>query len=262
VEATVARKSRGPSRIPWLVIPVFLVALSLAVAAIWVGASHSTSRSADLWYEVTKAGLQLFAIALVGGAVAWAFKILDGRREDRRRRDEYLGAVADQLWDAYLLVKAVRRALRAAGFGPLASEGTVSAALTEEQVKDFREQMDLLSEAQTTFEKLKAGVRTQPTLYHPVHADVLAKVTAAEKYVSDVMEVWEKDSGKIKLGADLSKVTGFENLELYLNHAWVSGGLKEKMSYPVEDAALLIQSLRFERPRALKKTATRLVAAR
>src|SRR5512132_4363055 len=109
-EATVARRSHGPSRTPWLVIATFLVALLVAVGAIWLGASNSTSPSPDLWYEVAKAGLQLFAIALLGGAVAGAFKILDGRREDRRRRDEYLGVVADQLWNAYLRVKAVRRA--------------------------------------------------------------------------------------------------------------------------------------------------------
>ena len=118
-----ARKIRGPSRTPWLVIAVFLLALSLGVVAIWLGASNSPSRSTDLWYEVTKAGLQLVAIALLGGAVGWAFEILDGRREDRRRRDEYLGAVADQLWEAYLRIKSVRRALRAAGFGPLTSGG-------------------------------------------------------------------------------------------------------------------------------------------
>jgi hypothetical protein len=261
-EAIVARKSRGPSRIPWMVIAVFLIALFVAVAAMWLGASNSTSRASDLWYEVTKAGLQLFAIALLGGAVAWAFKILDERREDRHRRDEYLATVADQLWDTYLGVKSVRRALRAAGFGPLGSGRTVSAPLTEERVKDFQEQMDLLSDAQTTLEKLKAGIKTQPPLYYPVSSDVLANVTAAETYVSDVMEVWEKHSEEIEVGAYLSNVAGFANLQLFLDHARIPGGLKEKMSYPVDDAALLIQSLRFERPTAVKKTATRINAAR
>ena len=129
-----ASKSRGSRRVPWWVIVVFLLALLVAVAAIWVGAAKSTSRSADLWFEVTKAGLQLFAIALLGGAVAWAFKILDARREDRRRQDEYLARIADQLWDAYLRVKSVRRALRAAGFAPQAWREPISVVLTEEQV--------------------------------------------------------------------------------------------------------------------------------
>jgi hypothetical protein len=197
---------------------------------------------------------------LVGGAVAWAFKILDGRREDRRRSDEYLAGVAEQLWGAYLGVKVVRRALRAAGFGPLAIQEAAESPLTKEGIKDFREQMELLSDAQTTLEKLKVGVKTQPPVYYPVYEQLLAKVTAAEEYVSEVMDVWEKHSKDIVVGATLSQIDGYGNLSRFLDHARVERGLKQRMSYPVGDAALLIQSLRFERPWEMRKTAKRVSA--
>lgn len=234
------KKWRHPARIPWSVIAIFLFALLVAVVLFSVGAANSTSRSADVWFEATKAGLQLGAIVILGGAVAWAFRALDQSREDRRRLDEYLGAVADELWDAYRQVKAVRRKLLAAGFRQPAS-GTVSA----EQSAEFRAQIDVLIDAQLTLEKLKRGVETQPSLYSPDDTGIRSLLRDAEDYVNKVIATWEHHGNEIKAGADLDQVTKLENLQPFLGPARAPEGLKVKLSKPVEHAAARIQSLRF-----------------
>jgi hypothetical protein len=82
----VPREWRDPRRVPWSAVLVFLGALLVAGGAIWLGVSNASSGS-DLWFEAAKSGLQLLAIVVLGGAVAWAFRQLDARREEGRRLD-------------------------------------------------------------------------------------------------------------------------------------------------------------------------------
>lgn len=80
-----------------------------------VGARVADDRH-ELGVELAKGGITLFAIAILGGALAAAFRSLDERRQEARRIDEYRAATADELWDAYHSIKAVRRLLVVAGF--------------------------------------------------------------------------------------------------------------------------------------------------
>jgi hypothetical protein len=251
--ADAGRPRRGPKRIPWSVILVFAGGLVTSFFLIGYGVANTSERSSDVWFEVAKAGFQLFAVILVGGATAWAFRRLDDLREDRRRRDEYLATVASDLWTAYLGVKAVRRALRAAGFGRSGSE-----PIEDDQFEEFKRQMDLLADPRATFERLVADVETQPALYQPIAEPIGVQLGAAERYVAGVMKNWEYEGTKVKVGSRLDEDQDLQQLRLFLDHAYSKGGLKEKLSRPVENAALLIQALRFERHRELLEIAGRI----
>jgi hypothetical protein len=251
--ADVKRGRRDPKRMPSSVLLVFVGGLVISASLIGLGVANTSAPRSDVWFEVTKAGFQLFAIVLVGGAIAWAFRRLDELREDRRRRDEYLASVANDLWKAYLGVKAVRRALRATGFGPSAS-----AAITEVQIEEFRKQMDLLADARATFERLVADLETQPSLYQPIAEPIRLQLDAAEHYVADVMKNWEYEGHKVKVGGTLDEAEDLKQFRRFLDHAYVAGGLKQKLSRRVNNAALMIQALRFERRRELLATATKI----
>jgi hypothetical protein len=242
-------RKRPRSGQPWWVLVVFLVALLVAVTAILLGFAKSPPGSAALWLEVTKAGLQLFAIALLGGSVAWAFKILDERREDRRRLDEYLASVTDELWEAYHRVKAVRRTLQAAGFERLLYPQKLvadrSKQLSQQQAAEYSEQMAVLNDAQLTLEKFNRGVETQPSLYEPEAAKIRSALREAEKYVNGILKDWENHGEDIKVGANLDEVRGWlQNLAGILGPSYALGGIGV-LSESVGEAAFRIQSLRF-----------------
>jgi hypothetical protein len=226
----------------------------LAIVGIGIGAVNSESRSSELWFEVAKAGLQLLAIAVLGGAVAWAFRSLDAGRDDRRRRDEYLASVANDLWDAYNRIKAVRRRLIAAGFRKR-DAGLSSEPLTEEQVAELRGQMIELIDAQLMLERLARGVETQPSLYSPSGKEIGSSLRRAERYVNDAIDDWETCGRKIEAGRDMDTVKQLlerervkrplEQFHEFLGPAKAPRGMKVNLSNRVEDAAALIQSRRF-----------------
>jgi hypothetical protein len=60
---------------------IFFVVAVIAVIVIVVG----NGGSSDLSFELAKAGIQLLAVAVLGGAVAQAFRSLDAHRDDLRR---------------------------------------------------------------------------------------------------------------------------------------------------------------------------------
>jgi hypothetical protein len=240
-----ARKWRDPRRFPWSVAFVFVGGLLVGSAAIWLGVAKSASSSNDLWFEAAKAGTQLVAIVILGGSVTWAFRSLDARREDDRRLDEYLGATVNELWDAYHRVKAVRRTLRASGFGPLplAEDSQLSA----QQSTEFRAQMDILVDEQLLLTKLWRNVVTQPALYHPKGPQISSLLETAKGYINDVITDWERHGQDIQEGADLEQLTHLTKLQDFLALSW-KGGVREYLADPVEEAAAQIQSLRFGTP--------------
>lgn len=252
-----AREGRDPRRVPWQVKTTFVVGLVVSVALFVAGVTHSTARSADVWFEVAKAGLQLLAIVILGGAVAWAFRNLDDRREDRRRRDEYLSANADELLNAYFQVKAVRRSLRAADYGPF-DPITPTRGMTQEQRGELKKQVDLLAEARATLEKLVFGIEYQPSVYYPLQSQILQLLKEADDYVGAVAEelqrLIEESEKEGSVSASAIAVVG-----TFLAHARTDRGLKRYLSTPVRNATLLIQSLRFERGAELSETAERVM---
>jgi hypothetical protein len=233
------------SAFPWGSL-VCLVALAVLVGAFsW---QRTASRSDDLWFEVAKAAIQLVAIAVLGGAATAAFRSREHRRDERLRLDEFRAETAEQLWDAYHRIKAVRRSLRAAGFGPNRSE-----TLTAEQAAAFGTLMERLSEAQLTLEMLKRTFDTQAFLFAPDGPYLTHLLEQAENYVNEVGKVWRAHGEAVAKGdssfADLMRKNGRPSaLAAFVGSREGEqgmAGIEPGVSDPIAAAARRIQGLRF-----------------
>lgn len=232
-----SRTRLGARQWPWLAIATFLVAAVLAVVLIIVGSVGS----GDLSFELAKAGIQLLAISIFGGAVTAAFRSLDARREDLRRLDAYRATTVNELLDAYHRIKAVRRVLRASGF----DKGD-SPPVSADQSADFRTRMEALNDAQLALEKLAQVVDGEKRVFGADHASIARLIRKAEDYVGNVIQEWERHGRNVQAGADLAEVTTpLTNLKTFLGGAYDEEGIKRDLSKPIYEAARRIQSLRF-----------------
>ncbi len=234
------------SRPSWAVYAIFAGVALIAVGLFAAGAALSGSRG-DLPFEVAKAGVQLFAIVLLGGAATFAFGELNDRREQRREiaaevreelraLDAYRAEVAGELIGAYPRVKAVRRTLRAVGFEP-----PVSGTLTVEQRGEFWEQLKLLNACQLTLEKVSRDIEGQPEVYGEDSAFIKSEVDRVEDHVNKIIADWEKYGRTFTVDADLVTVmTPARNLKAFLRGARV----KDYVANPIADTARRIHALR------------------
>jgi hypothetical protein len=226
-------------------IVVFLVAVAVAVVLIIVG---SIWASGDVALEAAKAGLELLAVAILGGAVAAAFRWLEADRDEQRRLDEYRAERVGELWDAYHRIKAVRRALRAAGFA------APSGKLTGEQLAVFCTRMMELNDAQLSLEKLVKLIDGQDDVFGEECGSITKWISQAEGYVGRIITAWE-NSQAIQAGADLAEIR-MQSANKKLGNLWPfldsahAGGFKSEVSKPIRDAATKIQSLRIKTIRA------------
>ena len=224
---------------------VFSFAVAVAVVLIVVG---SISASGDVALEVAKAGLELLGVALLGGAVAAAFRWLEDDRDEQRRLDDYRAARVGELWDAYHRIKAVRRALRAAGFA------APSGKLTGEQVAVFCTRMVELNDAQLNLERLVKLIDGQDDVFGEECGSITRWISQAEGYVGGIIKAWE-NSQAIQAGADLADIR-MQSADKKLGNLWpfldgaYAGGFKSDVSIPIRDAATKIQSLRIRTIRA------------
>jgi hypothetical protein len=240
------RKDDHRSQRSRLVYAIFAAVALIAIVLFAAGAAFSTSRG-DLPFEVAKAGVQLFAIVLLGGAATFAFGELNDRREQRReiaaeareeRRalDAYRAEVAGELIGAYHRVKAVRRTLRAAGFEP-----PVSATLTVEQRAEFWEQLKLLNACQLTLEKVSRDIEGQPGVYGEDHASIKKEIDRVEDHVNKIIANWEEYGRTFTVDADLATIMApMKSLRSFLLGARV----KDYVANPISDAARRIHALR------------------
>lgn len=214
------------------------VVAAVAVAMIAIGLVAADGTSGGIWFELARTGLGVLAVAILGGAAAASFRSREARRESLRRRDEYRAAFVSELWDAYHRIKAVRRALRAAGFG--APQGELSA----KQALDFHAQMDILDDAQLALEKLVRTVRRERDVFDPYDKRLLFLLSTAENYVKDVLADWEKHGREVRGRSDFAEaMTDFENLQSFLGRARKAGGIKRRVSVAVERASDLVYAL-------------------
>jgi hypothetical protein len=224
---------------PWPALGIFFGAAVCAGVLILIGNEYS----GRLAFQSGKAGIQLLAVAILGGAVTWAFRWLDDRRDERRRLDEYrVQAIAD-VQNAYYEAKRVRRALRAAGFQHVEPD----APLTSDQKDVFMAQMDRLDEARTALEKLVDTAQGQERIYGRNHGSITELIAHAEGYLGDVTKVWEdldtsmKNPDAVRLFDSLA----FKSFQSFLAKASVGGGIDESLSTPIRIATCRIQALRF-----------------
>lgn len=119
------RKWVSDHAVPLLIVLVALIGVVASVTG-YLMASDTKGLSRAFWLEVAKAGVQILAVAVVGGLAAAAWKTREQRREkdadDKLREEEgrserraKIRAELAELVDLYNDVKTVRRTLRNLG---------------------------------------------------------------------------------------------------------------------------------------------------
>lgn len=218
----------------WWIAVIALMGLAVAL----VGAVAATSTSGDwskVWLEVTKAGVQVLAVGVAGGAITEAWKAITDRREREARTRDKIRAEFAELIDIYNGVKTVRRTLRSLGLDAklhldpkeaednekrdklyyLKSTGRaelkatgVAVRLTKEQADGFHEQMRTLNQLQLGYEARKRQFKQADLLGEDgsTVADTLASI---ERYLNHLVDLWEQHGWKIHEGTPLHTVSSW-----------------------------------------------------
>jgi uncharacterized membrane protein YcjF (UPF0283 family) len=139
----------------WWPLPLFTcLGLVAVIAGAWLADLTEDKWFDALWLEVAKAGVQVVAVGVLGGALAATWQTITSRREaeierdakERERELESNDKIRDELVSLVALyngVKAVRRVLRSLGLDlktyPVADQETVrrTALLTDAQARGF-----------------------------------------------------------------------------------------------------------------------------
>lgn len=209
---------------------VLLGILGVLVLLIGIlGAVLAESSTADeLWLELAKAGIQIVAVGVVGGALAQAWRRIQTQREAAAAADDKIRAELAELVALYNNVKAVRRRLRSLGLDtklyvpddPADRErcpacprkGRRCAActerlaaitqrkeeqrrragrtvrLTEEQARGFHAEMWTLNTIQLAYEAKVRQFKQANLLAKADRKSVKAKLKAIESYLNGVVD--------------------------------------------------------------------------
>jgi hypothetical protein len=172
------------------VVSIVVAGLGIAIGAIVLGMRMSGDPR-GVWLEIAKAGAQLAAVSVIGATIAAAFKAIEGERDEERRLHEYRIGVLREVTVSYNKIKAVRRALRAYGYGP-----GRAGRKTAEQVAEFHIQMKALNEAQLAVERLKRELLVRRDAFE--EADALSeRLRTVEQYVHGVLRDWEEHGADV-----------------------------------------------------------------
>ena len=209
----------------WLLALLTVLGLGAIFIAAWLAhlAPHNDKWLNALWLEVAKAGVQVVAVGVLGGALAAIWQNIRARRDreierndkirDREiERNDAIRAELVSLVALYNEVKAVRRHLRSLGldlerYPDNEQEQTKNAPLTEEQARGFHEQMLILCGLQLGFE---AKVRQfgQTNFLDDDTVEVVEALGRIEKHLNGVLKLWEERGWRIREGTPLAVVYG------------------------------------------------------
>lgn len=154
----------------------------------------------DLWLEVAKAGVQIIAVGVLGGALATAWRTLDRKRERERRERDKIRVEITAMVTLYNDVKSVRRVLRSLGF----ESGT--GQLTQRQADGFNAQMLTLNALQLGFEsKMRWFGQTDSLGTDTEH--VVRLLHHVEAYLNGVLRPWEQGGWTIGAGSEMRSVS-------------------------------------------------------
>jgi len=191
-----------------------VIALVLGLAGIVVGSINTTRRD-ELWLEVAKAGVQLVAVVLIGGAVSAAWKYSEQARDARQEQRERQLAVFSQIVASYNEVKAIRRILRSLGLRDQ------TGSLDDRQVSGFSEQMLSLNMVQLAFEALGRELG-ETDLFDGDTAFIVAQLGTIAKFLGDVVTIWENTMTSIcehpprsTVAAGLDRLIGDSNPDFH-----------------------------------------------
>jgi hypothetical protein len=219
-----------------------VVGLAAIISSAWLAhlTPHKDTWLNALWLEVAKAGVQVLAVGVLGGALAAIWQHIRARRDqeiernekdrarelernekDRAReleRNEKIRAELVTLVALYNDVKAVRRILRSLGLDPNTfpvnerEQRRQNATLTEEQARGFHAQMLILSGLQLGFEA-KAKQFGHTNLLGDDTGKVVEALSRIEGHLNQVLDLWEQRGWTIREGTTLAVVyDGLEKL--------------------------------------------------
>jgi hypothetical protein len=219
------REDKRRRHVRAVLVAALVLAGALSIAGTVIG-MLKTDLDDEFWLEIARAGVQVLAVVVIGGAVAAAWRYLEQERSDQQKRladdreqqrqlHEQQLAVFRQIVESYNEVKAIRRTLRSIGLR--AATGTMS----ETQVRGFRELMLRLNVVQLAFEALKRELG-ETDFFKEDTAEIVKRLYYIESHLNIVLQVWEKDGSAIQVGSD----AGFVSLGL-VGLIGPSKGLKE-----------------------------------
>jgi hypothetical protein len=207
----------------WLVGGVTSLGLVVIAVGMW-----NASDSVELWSEITKAGIQLVGVAVLGGLLGFALKSIEEKRresaaksaakaERKRQRREKLRSELAELVALYNGVKTVRRTLRSLGLDvnifvdtkrePEKGKEMGSAiCLTAHQAKGFHEQLEALNRLQLGFESKKRQFE-QTNLLKNDTKQVARELKHIERKLNSFLDVWEHSGWMIREGTRLDVVS-------------------------------------------------------
>jgi len=141
----------------------------------------------DFWGEIGKTGIELGVVVIGGAVLTTGITALQTKHENRRQESESLRRLLlHHLIAAYNSLKAARRALRGAGLE------SPSGTLTAEQVKEFKTQMEALSDAELTIAQCIRQIETQPDVLANADRQVLTDLSQLEEYVRRLWTMGEQ----------------------------------------------------------------------
>jgi hypothetical protein len=221
----------------WLLALLTVLGLVAIITGAWLARlTPDKDKWLDaLWLEVAKAGVQVVAVGVLGGALAAIWQNITAQREakvadDAKERDrevernDKIRAELVSLVALYNDVKSVRRILRSLGLDlktyPDAEREQVrqNAVLTEEQARGFHAQMLILSGLQLGFES-KAKQFGQTDFLDDDTGKVVEALDRIEEHLNQVLELWEQSGQTIREGTALAEVSkGLEKLFRVRDH--------------------------------------------
>jgi hypothetical protein len=184
--------------------------LALSLLLFVSGMCKAPHKRADLWFEVGKAGVSLFAVSIVGGAFALGAKYWESLREERRRLNDFRVGLLRATIGAYHDIKSVRRRLRASGLFTLA-EGEITA----HQAAEFHGQMNALNNAHLELERVRRELEAHPQAFRQ-EPKPDAAVRKVEKYVRGILRDWERNGSRIVDGASFKVLEDMTNVRAFL----------------------------------------------
>lgn len=218
-----------------------VLGLAAIVTAAELANGTSDKWSDDLLFEVAKAGVQIVAVGVLGGALAAAWKSLSTWSENQKQERSKVRDELVELFTLYNDVKQVRRILKSHGLDLQARQRPDSPVearrpLTEQQAQAFHGQMLALTRLQLGFES-KARQFGQTNFVGDKTLKVVSLFGDIEHYLHEILkDAWERRAWTIHAGTDVAVVSDA------LQPLFRKDPFRTNMSDPVREITRLINA--------------------
>ena len=175
---------------------IFMLALIFAAAMYWANFFANRpdfSKVDEVRVEIVKSLLQLSVVIIIGGIVAFLFKLAEQIREQARLRAEIRSDYLKRLGSQYRAVKAVRRKLRVEGLTSKYRSEPIM--ITHSQFCVYKDQMEFLNKSQLELEALKIESEHLPVF---ASLGLYAYIEKMEKYLGKLISEFEEKFPELK----------------------------------------------------------------